>query len=330
MKLEYVHNLRGLAILLIILAHSIAVLPSSNDVGYLKFLLMNSSILFVVISGFLFALIGERYTYKNYLVNKFKNVILPYLFLSLPAALIYILGYKTTHTWIEMDFFNQLPDLLKYAYLLVTGAHLGPLWFIPMMVIFYLCFPLFIFTLNMRKKYLILLFVLTLFLGLYLGRPSHNDNTMQSFLYFLSAYLWGIMLYRMPEIIQLFRKYSFLWLILFVSLTLFYYYIGGYDTHQDLPIKILLSTLLYSLFLHNYNCKVLLFSGLARVSFFLFFVHGYFAGAIRMYIKPDFFEINEYLLLTGGFMFILVATLISFYALRLFVGRYKRELLAFN
>lgn len=330
MRFEYIHNLRGLAILLILLGHSLAVFPSSQGMESLRLLIVNNTILFIVIPGFLFAVIGERYTYKNYLINKVKNVIVPYVFLSFPAALIYILGYKSTHLWLDMDYFNQLSFIAKYTYLLVTGAHLGPLWFIPMIVIFYLFFPLFISVLHISKYNLALIFIISLCVGVYFGRPENNDNVVQSFFYFLPAYLWGIMLYRSSAITQFFKKHSLLWLLLYAILASFYFNVNGYDTSQDLVIKILFSTLLYSLFSQYFDRKIKVFNVLAQVSFFLFFVHGYFAGALRMILNTNPLVINEHILFIGVFSVILVSSLLSFYILRPFVGKYKRQLLGVN
>lgn len=327
MRFEYVHNLRGLAILLILLGHAIAVLPSTQGIGDLRYLIVNNTVLFIVIPGFLFAAIGERYTYKDYLLNKVKNVLLPYVFLSLPAALIYILGYKTTHLWLDMEFFNQLPAIAQYSYLLITGAHLGPLWFIPMIVVFYFAFPFFITMLHVKKTYLVGIFAISLCIGMYLGRPEHNDNIIQSFFYFLPAYLWGIILFKVPDIIQYLKKYSVLWLTLYVGLAVMFFTLNGYSSSSDLAFKLVFSTLLYSLFACYLDRKISMLNVLAQVSFFLFFIHGYFAGALRLTLKSNPVDINNIVLLLGVFVVILALSLISFYILRPFAGKYKRQLL---
>mgnify|MGYP000609925634 CR=1 FL=1 len=328
MRFEYVHNLRGFTILLILLAHAIAVLPSTENISSLRLLMLNSSVIFIVIAGFLFALISQRYTYKTYLINKFKNVVLPYFFLSLPAACIYIFGYKNTHSWIDMESFNQLSTITKYLYLMLTGAHLGPLWFIPMVLVFYLLFPYFVFLLGVKKINFTLILITSLCIGMYVGRPENNDNTMQSFLYFLPAYLWGFMLYRIPNIIEFFKKYSLILCALFIFLLPIFYDINSYSSALDLPIKIIFATLLYSFFSHYLDRKINAFNLLAQVSFFLYFIHGYFAGGFRMYFGSNTIEINSYLLLVGVFGSILAASLLSFYILKPFVGKYKRQLLA--
>ena len=328
MRFEYVHNLRGITILLILLAHSIAVIPSTEGITSLRLLMLNTSVIFIVIAGFLFAAIAKRYTYKSYLINKFKNVILPYFFLSLPAALIYIFGYKNTHSWINMDSFNQLSMISKYLYLMITGAHLGPLWFIPMIVIFYVLFPLLIFILNVKKINFCLALIISLCIGMYVERPENNDNIMQSFLYFFPAYLWGIMLYRAPNIIELFKKYSLIFCALFIFLVPMFYGVNGYSSALDLPIKIFFATLLYSFFSRYFDRKINTFNLFAQVSFFLYFIHGYFAGGFRMYFGSNSVEINNYILLAGVFGGILTASLLTFYMLKPFVGKYKRELLA--
>ncbi|WP_350671127.1 acyltransferase family protein, partial [Pseudoalteromonas sp. CAL494-MNA-CIBAN-0108] len=76
----YMHNLRGFAIVLVIVAHSISALSTANDIALLRSALTNATVLFVVISGYFFSLLESRYSYYSYLVNKFKNVVFPYLF----------------------------------------------------------------------------------------------------------------------------------------------------------------------------------------------------------------------------------------------------------
>lgn len=332
MKLEYVHNLRGLAILLIILAHAITTLPSSEEVVILRFLILNSSVIFVVIAGFLFAAIAERFTYKDYLVNKVKNVIFPYLFLSLPAALIYIFGYKTTHLWMDMEYFDQLPFILKYGYLLITGAHLGPLWFIPMICLFYLFFPVFIFIKNTNINYLIFILLVSLTLGFYLGRPLYDDDVFQSFFYFLPAYIWGICIYRYPYIFRFFKTHSIFYLVLSVIFWLIHCYFNGYNKSQDLIFKLLFSTILFSIFIRYFDKKIPILNIFAELSFFLYFIHGYFAGALRMLLKNQQLDIDNYnyIIIIASFSVILATSLISFYILRCFFGRYKRQFLGIN
>src|SRR5690606_22534998 len=91
--LPYIHSLRGLAILYVIAVHARgfeSYWQSSPDIY--KFLDSfsdpsegNGTTLFLFIGGFLFQHLTHRnFVFGKYLTQKFKNLILPYLIISLP------------------------------------------------------------------------------------------------------------------------------------------------------------------------------------------------------------------------------------------------------
>src|SRR5688500_18071214 len=91
--LPYVHFLRGVAILYVISVHArgfASYWESSPDVYYFLDSFSdpsegNGTALFLFIGGFLFQHLTHRYfDFKKYLSSKFKNLILPYLIISIP------------------------------------------------------------------------------------------------------------------------------------------------------------------------------------------------------------------------------------------------------
>ena len=91
--LRYVHNFRGLAILMIVAGHIAGLLTFVAHPGLnaaIQSLTINGSVYFVFIAGFLFQFLSRKYQYNRYLEKKVKNVILPYVLVSIPAILLCI------------------------------------------------------------------------------------------------------------------------------------------------------------------------------------------------------------------------------------------------
>lgn len=323
MRFEYIHNLRGFAIFLVVLAHAVFVLPNLDSLSYLRYILINSTLLFMVIGGFLFSEIATRYTYRKYLLSKIKNVVLPYILISLPAVLLYILKIKTTHLWMDMDVFYQHNVLFQYLYLMITGAHLGPLWFIPMIIVFYLLFPAFKWV-NQQSSFYVLLF-LSLLVAIYIGRPMLNSNAFLSFLYFLPAYLFGIWLHKNQHTVIKMKSITELIVIGIITLCLLLYYLFGYSSHYDLILKLVLSFSLFCLFAKYFDNNNQLLNKLAQFSFFLFFIHGYFVGFIRQIINLSIIDNNAFIIITS-LSFVLFCSILSCYLISRFVPSSKRFL----
>jgi surface polysaccharide O-acyltransferase-like enzyme len=88
--LQNIHRFRSVAIIGIVAAHSLHNFTWAQ--GDLTFRVINSlanesSIWFFAIAGFLFLHLSKRFEYKSYLARKAKNVILPYLCVSIPALI---------------------------------------------------------------------------------------------------------------------------------------------------------------------------------------------------------------------------------------------------
>lgn len=279
--MQHLNNYRGLAISLVIASHAAATLPDPHpsSVSFFSPLFGCGTILFILAAGYFFTTLSATDSYTSYLKSKIKNVIAPYIILSMPAALIYITGLKTHHDWLDLQWLSSLPTLEAYLYLMITGAQLGPLWFIPMVIIFYILCP--VWQLLIKKSLLLPAIFLALIAATAAGRPMHNENSLQSAIFFLPAYLTGMLI---PSL--------------------------GIEKHKEIPSKALLVGTLLALLLNGWlNAKasvltpvlslafaiaMLLFTSqhltkkikildlMARLSFFLFFVHGYFIAAFRI------------------------------------------------
>lgn len=301
MSVQYLNNFRGIAILLIIFGHAISALPASQEsLSFLLPIFSNGTLLFVLVAGQFFATLSANFYYPAFLKNKMLFVVLPYLILSFPAALIYLLGLKDSHEWMDMQWFQQLHPLIAYAYLLVTGAHLGPLWFVPMIMLYYLLSPLWIWIL--QRNWIMPLFILSLLLALYLGRPIVNANSLQSAFYFLPAYILGIYLGKDSQLIEWLKPVAVTGFLLCIVSLIFLGETGHFNSRWDLLLKLVATCFLISICLKKLNFKIKWLDLFARLSFFLFFVHGYVIGAFRMIFRETDFHHLGLLAVLGIFL----------------------------
>jgi hypothetical protein len=231
--------------------------------------------------------------------------------ISLPAVLIYILKVKTNHQWVDMDTFYGQNIFFQYLYLMLTGAHLGPLWFIPMIIVFYLLFPLFKW-IN-KQSFLPLIFIIALLLGMYIGRPMSNSNTMVSFLYFFPSYLFGMWLHKNQSIIVNIMNISAPMLVAVILCCLGIYYYFEYSSRFDLILKLVLSFSLFCFFARYYNNTNYILNFFAKFSFFIFFVHGYFVGVARYIISKGVDDLNIYSVVLMSFSFVMSLTILTCY-----------------
>lgn len=326
MKIQFIHNLRGLAILFILLAHTISALPNSNVNEFLRNVFANSTILFVLIGGFLYSELRKKYTYKDFILSKFKKVILPYIFLSLPAALVYVFSLKTQHSWIDMSEFGQMTMVGKYLFLIVTGAHLGPLWFIPMVVIFYLLSPLFDILIK-DEKLLLNVTVVALILAMIVGRPVSNSNVLNSFFYFVPVYMTGFVLNTRAIILtKIVENSNFLFLfslfVIFIYSILF-----DYNSHIDIALKLCFFISLMAYFKRHVDRAHKHLGLLASLSFYIYFVHGYITALFRSLSNKYSWLFDNLLSFFVVFSVVLFLCLFSYWVARFFIRKNRAYLL---
>jgi len=283
MGLHYVNNMRGIAILLVIFAHALSTVKGEGIVfELLRALVDNCTVVFVAISGYLFTSLSENFRYLNFMKTKAKTVLLPYVIISIPALLMYLIPLKTTHNWIDLVWFHQELNIFEQAaFLLATGAHLGPLWFIPMILVYFTLSPVFIWLKN--KNLIPAAFLITLLLAVYFGRPDRNDNALQSFVFFLPPYLLGMWLSISNQWNnQTTQKYIIGGTLAYLVGALLLYHFLLIESSLDLLIKLVFTVIMFVLCAKYLNARYKWVDLFARLSFFLFFVHGYLSGFFRV------------------------------------------------
>lgn len=284
--LRYVHNFRGLAILLIVVAHTMQVVTWQDHPEiqvFLNVVLQNGSVYFVFIAGFLFQYLSRKYAYKTYLISKFQNVLLPYFLISIPSILYWLLRGGPGNVDIA-NFFN-LPPLGKAIAFYATGDHLFTLWFIPMISLYYLLAPGFIWIDRHPKAYWII--PILLLVTLYVNRTPEN-YIVPTAIHFLSIYVLGMVCSHYREKLFVVVKHTWFFLVLTATSLIVHETLIRIDLH--LPDEMLsvntISKAIFCVLLmyvfwyfdtliadsHHYCLGIL-----ADFSFGIFFLHGYFS-----------------------------------------------------
>ena len=143
------------------------------------------------ISGFLFQYLSRNFDKIIYWRKKFTNILIPYFAVSIPIILIRILANDDVQQMRVLfpNFTNESMGVKVIDYYL-TGMHLVPFWFIPMICFYYLLGPLFIKLDRDGRIY----YLLPVFIGLSLvvTRSSDLYKIHLAFIHYLSIYLLGM------------------------------------------------------------------------------------------------------------------------------------------
>lgn len=178
--------LRGMAIAMIVLGHSIF-LAQPVFPALLENLLRGGTGLFVFISGFFFhRIFYPRFDYTQFIAKKSTALLIPFLIISAVALLIRMLGW-----W--QDGLNWQENLLNAWYTVRNGYILYPHWYIPFIFLTFLCSPLHLIYIRAHLSVQIIVFVAFSLIALLIHRPQSNSNFLQSLIYFTPYYLLGIL-----------------------------------------------------------------------------------------------------------------------------------------
>jgi surface polysaccharide O-acyltransferase-like enzyme len=277
---QHIHVFRAVAIIFIVCAHTLPSLDWSAQpiLGRVIDAIANeSSIFFFFIAGYLFQHLSTRFQYKNYLNQKLKTVILPYLILSIPALIIFTLLTQRTGMW---SWFYTIPTWQQVVLFILTGKHLTPLWFVPTISLFYIAAPLFI-KIDREKPKLYWLITPLLALSIYLGRNGPLGPIDKAF-YLLPIYMMGMAFshYRV-QAEQIVLRYWIPLLLMtslgFIGFVFEWNQPPYYLMVMKAPMVLLLTVALLS-WHHVFGSRL---NYIAEISFGIFFIHAYFISAIK-------------------------------------------------
>lgn len=347
--LPYIHYLRGVAILYVISVHArgyssywesapetYRVLDSFSDPSE-----GNGTTLFLFIGGFLFQHLTTKYFhFGKYLTQKFKNLILPYIIISLP--LIWIRLHTDFQSPSLPEDFHTWSMLRQAGHLLLTGAHLPPFWFISTIILFYFTAPI-LHALD-NKTFYTYVFPFILLLCLFTYRPQHNANPLLAYLHFIPVYMTGMWAsYFRNKILS--DKPALLMSLLTVYLALCVAEIAGWiTTPRNISFEDVLSgTVVFNIYLFKslllcYTWLIFFYQLrerqlpaldlLGTYSFGLFFVHYFFISISREILERNGMSF-EFSLLTYliYFVIILMISVLTVYSVKRITGRYSRYLI---
>ena len=234
--------------------------------------------------------------------------------------------------------------LVQVAFMLITGKHFGPFWFIPMISLIYLIAPFLVY-LDRNSWFYRYLFPLIILSSCFLYRFGYNSSIFESILYFLPVYIFGMWASRYRESI-ISKGHGLL-----VPLTLFYIfvtyleivnvlaigksyafgeelkensYLLNFGKLKALALCIILLLLLYRL--RHIKAKVLRL--LATYSFGIFFIHLYVIRLIEIIIARAnvVFSFNSGLYL-GHICLITVICLFIVWSTKVIVGNHSRYII---
>lgn len=348
--LQYIHNLRGLAILFVVGVHA-----GGYDADWVSHPGMrqvlhsffdpsegNGTVLFLFIGGFLFQhLTHNQFEYKKFLEQKFLNVILPYIIISIP--LIAMRMYTNFDSLSLPEGFHDRPLWYQFFHHLITGSHMPPFWFISAIVLFYISAPI-LHAIDNRNFYRYG-FPLVVLVALFTYRPIHNANPLLAYVHFIPVYITGMWAsFNKERILAMGWKLLGPLCVLFAILTFFDLngsLVAVREMHFETVIRERLLffnfymlkalTLTFMLLLIFYKLRdrsMPLLEILGHYSFGVFFVHYVLIGVARKVIEVAGFTIDfsliTYLIF---FMFVLMLSIVSVRLVKKLTGRYSRYLI---
>lgn len=297
--LSPVHSFRAIAILFVVAGHTIWAFqwqqhPALRDV--LADFFENGTVLFIFVSGFLFQHLSARFRYREYLRRKFENVVVPYLLLAIPA-----IAYSILRSNPEHDFPQLAGTSLAYKifwFYLFGGATVNyALWFIPMITVYFVLSPLFIFIIRHPKLYWSLALLLPVSLLAHRAKFPNLDLVHLG-IYYLPAYVMGMCCSQFrsriePVVIRFAIPLFCGFLLSVVLMAKFAQFHGNYDVsymfsrEKGLIDWLYLQKIYFCFALWGLVAKydALIASKLsyvADVSFTIFFLHLYFIAAIEI------------------------------------------------
>jgi len=191
--LSEIHSFRAVAIISVVMTHVVDLLdwpvPPSLTERLIYSVAQNGTVLFLFVAGFLFQHLSARFQYADYLRGKVRNVIIPYLVISLPIIVYQYWRHKGIFAGGRPTDVGGLVWQVARALGLAMHQEV-PFWFIPMIAVLYLAAPLLLFIDRHPRGYWLIAPLLAL--SMFAHRPSQYEHIGQSLLYFLPAYLFGM------------------------------------------------------------------------------------------------------------------------------------------
>lgn len=354
--LNYINVFRGLAILLIIMGHTMQFAPSNSLIHIINCeIICGGTALFIFISGFLFEHLSKKFEYKNYLSKKWTNVILPYLITSIPGLLFcFLMPVQYKNPFDGLNYFIQTPLLLS-----IGRVHNVPSWFILMIIIFFIFSSL---LLKLEKKNILFKFLPLLFLlTIFIPRPSaefqdtigldyfakyliYVKYILFNFIHFASLYVFGMFCSKNKDtIIDKFYDRRFLLWVLMIVLSVLDIFLQYKYSYSNFTLSKTILTMLVLGYLKHYDNFFVSHDKLnktldliAKYSFGLFFVHWYLFFIYNQIFKLEnvipleVFSLSAILqvffVVLMRFLFVALASMLTLFVLKKILVKIKPDI----
>ncbi|MBB5607356.1 MULTISPECIES: acyltransferase [unclassified Janthinobacterium] len=332
MKLKFrysLENFRGVAIIFVMLGHMSSFMDMGTTGNYFHFFFVDATAWFIFISGYLFFYLEiDRFKYGNYLYKKIKYVIFPYLLLSIPAILLGL--YYSRNIMHDLT-----PGMYALWSLFVGGIVVAPMWFIPMIAIFFLLTP--VFNVISRTKLILFVTIVSLFFGIFSFRSIYNTNPFFSFLHFSGFYFLGMATAKYTSSLDAMSN-SFKTIIILVSFSVFllvgvFYpgmenepmgFLGAYGELNYIILgKLALLIFIFFIFEKFFNVKNVFLGFLAKISFGLFFIHGFMMLFFSKFLY-GFFYPNSFIKFLCEIVVVIFFSIAVVVLLKRVFGRWSR------
>lgn len=350
--LNYINVFRGLAILLIIAGHTMQIGDKGSLINNISFeVWAGGTALFIFISGFLFQHLSTKFEYKSYLKKKWTNVIIPYIITAIPGIIMCFLIPK-----LYGNPFEGLNPFVQIGVFLTTGrVHNVPVWFIPMICLFFLFSYLLLYLekKNILYKLLPVFFIITIFIPRLDIEPEFVANldyfhkyveyikyVLSGFIHFFSMYVFGMYLSKYKEKIDLFYEKRYLFIILMIITACLDIYMNHNNIYLNGTISKIFLTLIVLGYLKHYDEEIKkhikinsCLDIIAKYSFGLFFIHWYFVFMFnQLFSVPKVVKINNIaeIIPAAGiagsrYLFVLICSFLTLYLIKTILKKLKVE-----
>ncbi|MGR5153931.1 acyltransferase family protein [Photobacterium swingsii] len=313
MFLKSIGNFRGLAIIAIVAGHMYGAGFTGEDVfsSVIRNIITGGTALFVFISGFMFHYVFfKRYEYKKFMVNKIKNVGIPYFLLASIAIMLFFIfsnGYfkpidaitSENYSFMYRDGIIFKPDdsnlltMLKYYF---TGHFLTAYWYIPFALLLFMTAPIHMKFIDSKLKNQILITIVLSLVAIFIHRPVGSANPLHSLVYYTPVYFIGILFSIHSIEVKKYLNNKIAILMLCVVSISFIEYITGHQGNYSKPFfeyagvdlqfiqKIFLVCLLY-ITLEKYKLESKALDTISNTSFAIFFIHPWVMAIIYKVYK---------------------------------------------
>ena len=348
--LGYLHSFRAFAILNIVAIHAIsfAIYACNNNRLHPKdpiniineVLFHNSTIYFAVISGLLFSVVLKARGYRPFYNSKLKNVLFPYLFLTLIFSLSSSKSIFILHNNFGLYFYEVVHNF-------IYGKAQFTYWYIPVLIFLYLVTPLLDYIIKLKRWGIILILIFVL-APLVISRVQLVELregyflSLSTMVYFTGAYVAGMYFGTDPEKwFSWFKKYMLVFIIIAIitSITAIYIDINDIDKIGSWSLK---STLYYIQKMCLSGVFIVIFKNLgeqqpkwmnriASKAFTIYFLHAFFIylfyGLLKQLANLTLFKSVNVILVASFVLLISIAlSLFTAWVFKKIFGKYSRML----